>query len=55
VKTSGEYPLKYSAVPFEDVLDLFIDVKKEQTKTMQESREEILNNWKAMMQKNSKT
>ena len=53
VKTSKEYPIKYSVLPFEDVLDLFIDVKKEQTKTMQESREELLNNWKAMMKNNS--
>ena len=51
VKTSEEYPLKYSVLPFEDVLDLFIEVKREQTKTMQESREELLSNWKKTIKK----
>ena len=54
VKTSGEHPTKYSAVPFDEVLDLFIEVKKEQTKTMQESREELLTSWNAMMKKINK-
>ena len=53
VRTSGEHTINYSAVTFEEVLDLFIEVKKEQTKTMQESREELLTSWKAMMKKHS--
>ena len=53
VKTSEEYPIKYFAVPFEEVLDLFIEVKKEQTKTMQESREELLSSWKETIKKES--
>jgi sugar-specific transcriptional regulator TrmB len=51
VKTSGEHPIQYSAVAFEEVIDLFIEVKKEQTKTMQESREELLSSWKTMLKK----
>ena len=54
VKTSGEHPIKYSVVPFEEVLDLFIEVKKEQTKTMQESREELLNSWREIIKKEIK-
>ena len=53
VKTIGEQPIKYSAVTFEEVIDLFIEVKKEQTKTMQESREELLSSWKTLLKKNS--
>lgn len=51
VKTMGEHPVQFSAVPFEEVIDLFIEVKKEQAKTMQESRKELLTSWKAMMKK----
>ena len=53
VKTSGEHPIKYSAITFEEVIDLFIEVKKEQTKTMQESREELLSSWKIMLKTSS--
>lgn len=51
VKTVGENPLQYSAVPFEEVIDLFIEVKKEQAKTMQESREELLSSWRETIKK----
>jgi sugar-specific transcriptional regulator TrmB len=51
VKTSGKPPIKYSAVPFEEVLDIFIEVKKEQTKTMQENREEFLSSWRETIKK----
>jgi predicted transcriptional regulator len=44
-------PSNFTAMPFEDVIDLFIDVKKEQAKTMQESREELLSNWKTVLKK----
>ncbi len=53
VKASIDNPLEFVAVPFEDVIDLFIEVKKEQTKTMQEQKEELLANWKTMIKKNS--
>ena len=49
VKASIKYPLEFMAVSFEEVIDLFIEVKKEQAKTMQQSREELLKNWKAMI------
>jgi sugar-specific transcriptional regulator TrmB len=51
VKASIQVPLKFIAVPFEEVIDLFIEVKKEQAKTMQESREELLSSWKAAIKK----
>jgi sugar-specific transcriptional regulator TrmB len=46
VKASIERPLNFVAMPLEEVIDLFIEVKKEQAKTMQDSREELLSNWK---------
>jgi sugar-specific transcriptional regulator TrmB len=51
VKAIGDYPLQYLAVPFEEVIDLFIEVKKEQAKTMQESREGLLSSWKETIKK----
>jgi hypothetical protein len=38
-------------LPFEDVIDIFIEVKKEQAKTMQDSREELLSSWKETIKK----
>lgn len=51
VKANGEHPVQYSAVPFEEVIDLFIEVKKQQAKTMLESREELLSSWRATIKK----
>ena len=51
VKASIEYPMEFVAMPFEEVIDLFIEVKKEQAKTMQQSREELLSSWKATIKK----
>ena len=55
VKASIENPLEFVAVPFEEVIDLFIEVKREQAKTMQQSREELLSQWLTVMKKNSET
>ena len=51
VKAVGGNPRQYSAVPFEEVIDLFIEVKKEQAKTLRESREELLSSWKETIKK----
>ena len=53
VKASIEHPLEFIALPFEEVLDLFIEVKKEQAKTMKQSKEELLSTWKTLIKKNS--
>ena len=55
VKTIGEHAAQFSAVPFEEVIDLFIEVKKEQAKTMHESREELLSSWRETIEKKSTT
>jgi sugar-specific transcriptional regulator TrmB len=51
VKSIGEDPVHYSAKSFEEVIELFIEVKREQVKTMKESREELLSSWKILTQK----
>ena len=51
IKVCYEQSVKFSAIPFGEVIDLFIDVKKEQAKTMQESREDLLYSWREMMKK----
>ena len=51
VKASIDHPLNFMAMPFEEVIDLFIEVKKEQAKTMQESREELLSSWREAIKK----
>jgi len=53
IQFSIKDPTQFTAMPFEDVIDLFIEVKKEQAKTMQESREELISNWKTILKKNS--
>jgi predicted transcriptional regulator len=44
---------KFNAMPFEELIDLFIEVKKEQAKTMKENKGKLLSNWKTMLRKNS--
>jgi sugar-specific transcriptional regulator TrmB len=55
VKAVGEDPVQYSVMPFEELIDLYIEVKKEQTKTMENSKEDLIANWQTMMKKNSGT
>lgn len=45
VKTNNEHPAKFSALPFEEVLDMLIELKEEQAKALQESREELVSSW----------
>jgi sugar-specific transcriptional regulator TrmB len=37
-----DHPLKFSAIPFEEVLDLLLEVKKDQAKSLQASKEELI-------------
>lgn len=53
VKAIGEHPVQFSAAPFEKLIDIFIEVKKEQAKTMQKSREELLSSWRETIKKES--
>jgi sugar-specific transcriptional regulator TrmB len=45
VSSTIEHPARFSVMPFETVLDLFIKAKIEETRTLQQSKAEILSNW----------
>jgi sugar-specific transcriptional regulator TrmB len=45
VSSTIEHPARFSALPFEEVLDLFIKAKIEETRSLQQSKPEILSIW----------
>lgn len=48
VSSTLEHPARFSAIPFEKVLDLFIKAKMEETQRLQKSKDEILSKWQAL-------
>jgi hypothetical protein len=54
VKATTNYPAVFSAISFEDILDLLTEIKKEKAHALREAREELLSSWKSMIKKNSK-
>jgi sugar-specific transcriptional regulator TrmB len=55
IKATLERPAQFFAVPLEKVLDQSMKEKNEQAKALQASREELLSNWRSMIEKNSAT
>ena len=55
INFSIKEPIKFAAIPFEELIDLFIEVKREQAKTMKKNKEKVLSNWKTMLKKDSLT
>ena len=53
VKVSDSFPAEFFAVPFEEMLDLIAQIKKEQAKALQETKEELLSSWNNMVKENS--
>jgi sugar-specific transcriptional regulator TrmB len=53
VNASHDFPAFFSAVLFEKVLDYIVKAKKEQHKTLQESREALLSVWSSTIKKDS--
>ncbi len=45
VSSTIEHPARFSAMPFEKVLDIFIKEKIEEARRLQQSKEVILSNW----------
>ena len=45
VSSTIEHPARFSALPFENVLNLFIEAKVEETQRLQRSKDEILSKW----------
>jgi HTH-type transcriptional regulator, sugar sensing transcriptional regulator len=48
VSSTFEHPARFSAVPFEKVLEMFIKAKMEETQRLQQSKAEILSNWQSV-------
>jgi sugar-specific transcriptional regulator TrmB len=53
VKATFDYPAVFSAVPFEVVLDLLAEIKKEQAQALEEVKDELLSSWRSIVKKNS--
>ena len=49
--SSGEFPSVFSAVPFELVLSLLLDAKKEQINSLKASKEELISTWRSITKK----
>lgn len=47
-------PAKFSALPFEEALNLLIQCKKKNAKTAQNNKKRLLSNWQIMVSKKSK-
>jgi len=47
------YPAEFTAIPFDEALNLLIQYKKKNAKTAQNSKKELLSNWQTLMKKNS--
>jgi sugar-specific transcriptional regulator TrmB len=48
ISSTIEHPARFSVLPFEKVLDLFIRAKMEETQRLQQSKDEILSNWQSL-------
>jgi sugar-specific transcriptional regulator TrmB len=48
VSSTMEHPARFTAIPFEKVLDLFIRARVEETQRLQQSKAEILSKWQAL-------
>ena len=48
ISSTMEHPARFSALPFEKVLDLFIKAKVEETQRLQQTKDEILSNWESL-------
>jgi sugar-specific transcriptional regulator TrmB len=53
VFSSAKHPVIFSAIPFENVLDLFLEEKREQAKALIESKDELLSSWRSIVEKDS--
>jgi sugar-specific transcriptional regulator TrmB len=48
VESTLEFPSRFTAVPFETALDSFIKVKREEVSSVENAREELLEDWKSI-------
>ncbi len=50
VEATFEYPTRYTAIPFEKVIDSFIKSKREEVALIEESKNDLLSDWKKISQ-----
>jgi sugar-specific transcriptional regulator TrmB len=55
VKSTSKRPAVFSAVSIEEVLDMFIKTRIEETQRLIQNKEEALSKWKSMMRNDSET
>jgi len=51
VEVSAQQTSEFSAVPFKEVIDILIELKKEQAQSLQERKMELLSIWQTMTKK----
>jgi sugar-specific transcriptional regulator TrmB len=49
VSSTAEHPARFSAVPFEKVLDLLLKAKLGEAQRIEQNKEEILSKWQSMI------
>lgn len=50
----NEHPAEFSALPFEEALNLLMKVKEKKAQALQEEKEKLLSSWKILLKKNSR-
>jgi sugar-specific transcriptional regulator TrmB len=55
VTTTCKFPILFSAIPFEKVLDLFTKANIEEAERVIQNKEEILSNWRCITANNSES
>ena len=53
ISATPNRPIQYSAISIEKLLDELMKAKMEQTKALQASKNELLSNWRSMIEKES--
>ena len=53
VSYSVDKPIEFAALRFDELIDLFVEVKKEQAKIMTENKKKLLSNWKTILKNKS--
>lgn len=53
VKAFAHQYIEFSSVPFENAIDLLIELRKEQAKSLQEGKMELLSSWQKIVRSKS--
>jgi sugar-specific transcriptional regulator TrmB len=53
VNPSSEYPARFSAVSFDQILDIIIKARAEQQEVLEASKQELISAWRSIIKKDS--